>query len=672
MRIDAELSEDGRRIEVRFPYSAEAVRAIRGDGHDPGVPGRRFVPRDKGGPMWTVPADIDTGRRLREAFGQSLVLGPRLRAWGRAQVQRRRNLGTLALAQDAELERLPHDAPLLLRALEGEALPELGLSRRHALSRARPRRGYQFADIAMMAQANVLNANQPGTGKTIEVIGALIEGGILRAGPHLVVAPVRALENTWAAEIGRWTELHIFTSENPRLRSEEVKRAEEWAFNNRVVSRGSGACFVVVNADMVRARKLGEDEPEPPRADIIFRDGRGNAYVAPETLRLLLSFERFASITIDEFHKLGLNNRGTLLHIGLSKLRAMSDRAFALSGTPMGGKPRKLWPVLNWLEPEVYSSFWRWADTWLEVNDNGFGKVVGGIAAGREEEFYESHSHNLVRRLKRDALPGLPEQVEIIVLCDMSPRQRKVYKQFEEDAEALLGYRRVAASNVLSMYTRLKQFANATCKVIGDKEVVPTSDSPKLAELLAKLDGEGIRRHDPEPGARALVSSESKRFVAVVAAFLRDAGIDCDELTGDTKDSKPIIERFERGDERPYVIVMTIQTGGVSLNLEAAGSTHELDETWNPDDSEQFRDRADRGGRTEPLRCYMYRTRGTIQETIAEVAEAKRITNANILDIARKARALRVELAAMRETTPAWGRDRLEAKIRARHEAGSS
>jgi SNF2 family DNA or RNA helicase len=80
---------------------------------------------------------------------------------------------------------------------------------------------------------------------------------------------------------------------------------------------------------------------------------------------------------------------------------------------------------------------------------------------------------------------------------------------------------------------------------------------------------------------------------------------------------------------------MTTTTGGVSLNLEEAGSVHILDETWNPDDQEQLEDRGDRGSRTESLRVYYYRTKESIQQYIAEVTDGKSVTNKNVLDIRR-------------------------------------
>jgi hypothetical protein len=46
------------------------------------------------------------------------------------------------------------------------------------------------------------NADQPGLGKTIEELGALVEAGI--TGKILIVAPRKALRATWGPQIRRW------------------------------------------------------------------------------------------------------------------------------------------------------------------------------------------------------------------------------------------------------------------------------------------------------------------------------------------------------------------------------------------------------------------------------------------------------------------------------------
>jgi SNF2 family DNA or RNA helicase len=151
----------------------------------------------------------------------------------------------------------------------------------------------------------------------------------------------------------------------------------------------------------------------------------------------------------------------------------------------------------------------------------------------------------------------------------------------------------------------------------------------------------GVRPKDYEPGSRAYIGVLDLGFMWVVHEMLTSLKIENDVLHGGTKDSKPLVDKFNGGSERPYVIVMTIQTGGTGLNLERAGSAHALDEEWDPDVMHQFFGRGDRGAREQALKCYTYRTPDSIQEYVAEVAEGKTLNNKTILDYVKDIEAQR-------------------------------
>lgn len=654
LKAFAELNEAGDRIDVHFPYNPEAVAAIKR------VPGARFVPRDKGGPLWRCPLDLTTGERLRGEFGMGLTLGHALIVWGKREQRKQRNLRSLATATDAELTRVPEEAPRISRAIAGEPLPELNLPNLpngdpHPLMTKRDPRPYQRADIAMMATTNALNANQPGTGKTLEWLGAIVESGLYRAGPHLICAPVRSLENTWLHEVDLFLpEALMYTAEDPQERVEEV---EEFL---SVLESGDydEPLFLAINPDFIRLKKIWDarkDGSKPPPAKELWarKDYKGNIYGYRSDLQRRLFQVEFSTFCIDEFHKAGMGNPTSLFRLSIDLIKA--ERRCDMSGTPMGGKPIRLFPVLQHLEPQEYTSKWRWAEQWLTVEENDAGyKEIGDIKKGREGDFYAAHARHMIRRLKREALPGLPEKVIEVVDCTMTKKQAKQYRQFAREAEIRIEEERLSATNVLAEYARLKQFANAACTVEvkekrnGERQVIvtPTEESGKLPMLLQKLDELGIRKEDPEPRARAIVASESKRMVDMVTAWLNKQGIATASFTGDTKDSRPIIKRFKSTDPEPFVICMTTTTGGVSLNLEECDSVHVLDETWNPDDQEQLEDRGDRGSRTKPLVCVYYRTKDSIQEYIAEITAGKAVTNKNILDVRRQMQALYAEQEA--------------------------
>jgi hypothetical protein len=653
IRAFCELSDDGKKVEVHFPYNPEAIRALKGDSNgNGGVPGRRFVPREEGGPYWTIPKDLTSCELLREAFGVGLRLGDAVSAWAREERNKERNLSQLVTANDAELEIVPKVAPLIARAIDGEDLSDElpHLPRDHALCSPRDPRPYQRADIKAMSMQNMGNFNQPGTGKTLEWLGAVVEADLLYKGIHLVCAPVRSLENVWLQELDNFMpdDVHMFTAEDPLKRKlEVVEGIEAW-------EQGAKSVWICVNPDFLRLKKIWDrrrdaGKDQPPRELWARKDRKGNIYGWKTPLQKRLMQRKFASFNIDEFHKAGMGNPDTLFRLSIDLIDAKLK--CPMSGTPMGGKPIRLFPVLQYIHPDKFTSKWRWAEQWLQIEeDESSGhKDIGNLDPDREDKFYSHHAQYMIRRLKREALPGLPPKQHEVVMCKMTPKQRKQYDEFERMAEIKIEEERLSATNVLAEYARLKQFANAVCTVesytkinrkTGEDEVKlivkPTTDSGKLPQLLEKLEENGVRKEDPEPEARAIVASESKRMVNMVASWLESQGFEVGLMTGDTDDIGPIIRRFQSNDEKPYIICMTTTTGGVSLNLEKAGSVHILDETWNPDDQEQLEDRGDRGARTTPLICYYYRSKESIQEYIAQITAGKAITNKNILDVRRQ------------------------------------
>jgi hypothetical protein len=244
-----ELTPNGKRMMVYFHYTSSTKAAVQR------ISGAKFSGYDVEQPHWTLPLTLDSGRELREIFGAGLQLGDGIRSWGHQERRTERSLRSLAVAKDARLKRVPEVAPLIAAAISGHPLPQLKLATDHPLSRKRPARPYQRADIAMMARANAINANSPGTGKTLECIGAIVEAGLER-GPQLICAPVRSLENVWRTEIKRWMpKARVFTSEDPTERREQVAKGLELA-------RAGKPCWILVNPDMLRV-KLWKSKIDP-------------------------------------------------------------------------------------------------------------------------------------------------------------------------------------------------------------------------------------------------------------------------------------------------------------------------------------------------------------------------------------------------------------------------
>jgi SNF2 family DNA or RNA helicase len=612
---------DQRRIAVYFDFNTELKDAIKTELN------ARFVSRDKspnGRAFWTVALDLETARRLREVVGAGLTLGRGIEAWGRDEVKAQRQLQSLSSGSDATLEHVDPTSAGWLRP-------------------------YQRADVKHMSLQDVINANQPGVGKTVETIYATVEAGV--PGPHVVVCPTSLFKDPWRDELARHLpEARVLYGDSPA----ERRGAINFTWMEFKDGRASDI-WLLLNPEMVRVQKLEQGAPTTVWSDkwnrevplkVLSRDHKGNMYVPkgdPDSADALLFEIEWGWVVADEFHKFGLgSDRNTQYARGLAALRKNSQRAAALSGTPTGGKPIRLWGPLNFTNPDKYPAKWKWAQLWLTNADGtgpvepGAGTGIGGIQPGRDQEFYDAHAKVMIRRTRHEALPGMPPKQVIDLVTPMTAKQRKVYDDFLKEAEASIEGGRVSADGVLAEFARAKQFANALCRVEGDK-VVPTEESGKLPVLIDRLDTFGIRRTDPEPGVRAIVASESQRFVVTLERALARQGLNVRRLDGTVtnKKSNPardrVIDWYKEvepgtvGAREARVLVMTTATGGVGLNLGMTGSIHVMDETWNPDDQEQLEDRGMRD-RTTPLIVLYYRTENSIQEIgLAKAKQNKKV-----------------------------------------------
>lgn len=624
MPVEIEIREKGRfrRIEAVFPYDPKLVSSIKR------INGRRWVPSDK---VWTLPLDLDTCRRLREEFGDELRIGKSLRRWAKEAAAKEVELTELALADSASLERLPERLPDLHLALHAGPKGKDKTKRELKAILRKEEPSYQCADVSFMAQSDApCNFNEMGLGKTIEVIGSVFEAG-MDDGPQLVIAPKSSLYTVWSDELERWQDLPVIVADPDDNDARVLAVLEAQAMHEL-----GEPFWLVINPGMLTYRSEWRLCPEHEANPIKAKQRRKCPYCEeeefsayPEVLDI-----HWRTVVIDECHRAALGNPKAKTHRALTELKR--DKIIAMSGTPFGGKPIKLFSILQTLHPETFTSKWRWADRWLEVEENDYGKRIGGLRSDVEDEFFRHLGPYLLRRQKEEVLQWLPPKQYVDVWCSMTPKQKKQYRSLDEDAVAEVGDAKVAVTGVLDEYTRLKQFANAFCTVSDDGRIVPTTDSGKIEAMMEKLEELGIRKDDPEGDEQVVIFSQFREMVDMIHEYLNDQGIPAAKVTGKimSKDRAQLQRQFQEG--RFRVMVISTTAGGVAINLDRASNVFMMDETWNPDDQAQAEDRCHRASRIHQVTVYYFRTSHTIEELIAETTVDKSKTNELILDVRRR------------------------------------
>jgi SNF2 family DNA or RNA helicase len=279
--VHLDLSKNKDRIEVRFPYNPDDVKRMKGDPdmvrvHGAvyeGVPGARFRPPPDG-PVWLVPMDLTSAHRLREAFGDRLVLSEDVKKWGRKQRDKKEKLESLGAAEDADLTNLAEHFPDFYEWL----------------------RPYQRAGAAMMATTSMINADQPGLGKTPQTLAAILEA--CPNGQHLIVAPKTSLDSVWASHFEAHTDIPYIV-----LSGEDTKQARKEVMELVTEWHDDGTPFALItNPAMISFVKDKE-------AEKVVKNGK---LVEPLiSVNPTLHEIEWDTIVFDEYHKMGLSNNKT-------------------------------------------------------------------------------------------------------------------------------------------------------------------------------------------------------------------------------------------------------------------------------------------------------------------------------------------------------------------------
>ena len=485
-----------------------------------------------------------------------------------------------------------------------------------------------------------LLADEPGLGKTIETLGTLVADRAYNRPEgstewHLIVSPKVAIDNVWTPEVRRW--LPDVPTAVLSLTGTILQRQEAIASFSDDDHSDIEHVFVVANIEALRIRPTKNE-----------KTGKKDVFLIEDAILPGLFEINWTTVVVDECHRALIRTKGipSQSRAGLSKLK--SHRRIALSGTPMRGKPEQLWGTLNWLRPDVYTSYWKWVQTYFQLSSNGYSNyLLDGFQSDGEARLARDMRTIVLRRTKAEVLPELPPKTYagswlvpamgegrnplLGVWLEPSPKQKKQIAEFakegvvlDEDSPEV----ELIANGVLAQYTRARQLAGAVHTINGNT-LVPTLDSPKyewLKDFIEELDGQ-----------RVVVASQYTSIIDAFAAGLRAEGVATHVLTGKTSDKArtAMIQNFQSDEPTATVFFINTAAGGVAVTLDMADHLVLLDETTIPDDQEQVEDRVHRASRMHNVTIYYLRTLGTIEEEVAYIAAARQDVQKYLLDGAR-------------------------------------
>jgi DNA repair protein RAD16 len=175
----------------------------------------------------------------------------------------------------------------------------------------------------------------------------------------------------------------------------------------------------------------------------------------------------------------------------------------------------------------------------------------------------------------------------------------------------------------------LKELSHvATGSILRRINLAEYATSSKIEVLVQEL----IEMRQKRPGSKALVFSQFVNMLDLIRwrlhsdPCLAKMGLGVRILHGgmDVKSRDQTLKDF-REDNSVRVLLMSLKSGGVALNLTVASEVFLMDNWWNPAAEMQAIDRTHRLGQYRPVRAVRFIAEGTVEERVLQLQEKKRL-----------------------------------------------
>lgn len=434
----------------------------------------------------------------------------------------------------------------LLRAWRRRFESEVASGRRSDNPVLLPLYPYQKQGMLHLAfKGRALLADEMGLGKTVQAIAAaelLRQLGLVRR--VLVVSPA-SLKAEWEDQLAHFTGIHA------------------------------------VPVFGARAARLQRYAQEHPYTLANYEQIRGDV---DDVNRLLVP----DLIILDEAQR--IKNWPTRTAKTIKRLQ--SPFAFVLTGTPLENRIEELYSLVEFVDPHVFGSLFRFQRDYLEMTPEN------DVRPKNFEQLHRTVSTVMLRRRKSDVEEALPERTDKTFFVAMTDEQRRRYAEYEYEAAkivAILKRRPLRKEE----FERLQMMLGCMRMVCDTPFILDPEcrDCPKLEELEHVLDDLLA-----EDATKVIVFSEWVRMLELVKELLVDKGIGYAEHTGKIpqQQRRTQINRFK--EDPACRVFLSSESGGTGLNLQVANVVINLDLPWNPAKLEQRIARAWRKHQRRPVR----------------------------------------------------------------------
>jgi SNF2 family DNA or RNA helicase len=327
----------------------------------------------------------------------------------------------------------------------------------------------------------------------------------------------------------------------------------------------------------------------------------------------------------DEIHKAkSLQSQvGQLIH------HPMNNQRYAITATPIINEIIDMYNMLAWLGVTTLN-FFHFRNKYCILD--GYGNVQEYQNVGEVKVMLQA---NMLRRLKQDVLKDLPPVINKYIYCEMSPAQKKLYKQVESGDMDGIDFENLDFDDIptqLSQFARLGQIAESVEIVGGEKGKKGSGKLAELEELLSEI---------TERGEKAVIFSRSKRFVNVMKEYFAkyNPAMISGDISSQAKKGQDVsprqlqVDKFQN-DESCKVIFCVSAASREGITLTRANNLIFTSKDWSPAYVSQAIGRIWRYGAQihQSINVYSLISKETVDEKVEELLAEKQFTISGMVE----------------------------------------
>lgn len=306
---------------------------------------------------------------------------------------------------------------------------------------------------------------------------------------------------------------------------------------------------------------------------------------------------------VDEAHY--AKDRGTQRTKALQQI--VTRRAIALTGTPILNRPVEIFPLLQWLAPARWGTFWSFAQRYCGAHRGRYGWDFSG-ATNIEELDERLRRSVMVRRLKAQVLTELPAKRRQVIPLELSTKEEE--RLIKEEQTAFDAWQAAKGEGKKEkLMLSLAQLATARQKIALVKVPLVVTH---VRDIL-----------DADEGPVVLFAHHHAVIDELAESF---GGYRLATYDGRTtlRQRQATLEAFQSG--HIDVLVAGIQAAGVGITLTRASVAVFAELDWVPANMAQAEDRLHRIGQTSAVLVQYLVYNGSVDDRVAEALARKQKT----------------------------------------------